>query len=65
MTTQSDNRPWGYIVGLLTACLVTLIGVLSGLDPYVILLRAAGASVATGCVTSIVAGLVQVLKSKS
>ncbi|MEX2285638.1 MAG: hypothetical protein WD648_01035 [Planctomycetaceae bacterium] len=65
MKTRYDHRPWGFAVGLLAACLVTLVGVLSGLDPYVILLRAVAASVATGCAASVVAAFVVSLNRRS
>ena len=50
---RTERKPWGAVSGLLTACAVTLIGVVSGLEPDVILFRAAVA----GCVLGLMATL--------
>jgi hypothetical protein len=42
------GRPWGRCAGVLTGCLVTLIGVLYGVDPATILLRATIAALILG-----------------
>jgi hypothetical protein len=39
-TGETEGKPWGRVAGLLTGCLVTLLGVANRLDPAVILLRA-------------------------
>ena len=41
MKKKIDRRPWGRLTGMLTACVVTVTGVVCGLEPNVILLRAA------------------------
>jgi uncharacterized membrane protein len=46
-------RPWGSAAGLLAACVVTLVGILRGLDPEVILVRAIGTAVMLGALISI------------
>jgi hypothetical protein len=52
---KAQRIPWGRTVGLLTACLATLIGVGSGLDPDVILLRAAVSGVTLGVLARVMA----------
>jgi len=52
---KAQRIPWGRTVGLLTACLATLIGVCSGLDPDVILLRAVVSGVALGVLACVMA----------
>jgi hypothetical protein len=39
--TESGGQPWGLAVGLLAACLYTLLGVLAGHQPETILVRSA------------------------
>jgi hypothetical protein len=56
-TRRTVRKPWGAVIGLLTACLGTLIGVASGLEPDVILFRAAVA----GCVLGLTAAIVAVI----
>jgi hypothetical protein len=46
--TAQHGLPWGRTTGLLGACLATLVGVLRGLDPDVVLVRAATAGVVVG-----------------
>lgn len=48
MAEQNTSQPWGRIIGLLTAALVTLIGIVSGFEPFVILQRAVCASLLVG-----------------
>ncbi len=55
--TRTKMNPWGSAVGLLTACLATLIGVWSRLDPDVILARAVAAGLTVGLITSILVSL--------
>lgn len=50
MRRQTD-RPWGRAVGLLTGCAVTLIGVVNGLSPSVIAVRA----ICSGCLIGVIA----------
>ncbi len=50
---SGHDQPWGRIVGLLTACSVTLIGVARGIDPGIILLRAAIAAVLLGLLAAL------------
>lgn len=54
-----DNRPWGGVAALLAACLVTLIGVVYGVEPATIVLRAAAAGVLLGGLVSVVSALVK------
>lgn len=56
--SSGPARPWGRIVGLLAACFVTLIGVARGIDPGIILLRAAVAAVVLGLLAALVNYLV-------
>jgi hypothetical protein len=42
------HAPWGGIVGLLTGCVMTLLGVVQGHEPETILLRAAIGGAVTG-----------------
>ena len=55
---QPDNRPWGGAAALLTASLVTLIGVFCGVEPATILLRAFAAGVLLGALVSVAGALV-------
>ena len=45
--------PWGGVVAILSACVVTLIGVLRGIDPDVILWRAVIAAAVLGSITAV------------
>lgn len=54
---SKQPAPWGSAIGLLAACLATLVGVGSGLEPDVILLRAAVAGVVLGCAAAVVSHL--------
>jgi len=65
MTEETTTRPWGRIVGLLTACLVTLIGVLCGLEPDVILQRALISSMLVGFGAAFVVLLLEVASRKT
>ncbi|HUS39665.1 MAG TPA: hypothetical protein VMX74_09455 [Pirellulales bacterium] len=65
MPEETPSPPWGRIVGLLTACLVTLIGVLSGLAPDLILQRALISSVIAGFGAAFVALLLEVAAKKT
>lgn len=61
---HSLARPWGLTIALLMASFVTLVGVARGLDPDVILLRAAAAAVVLGVGTRIVVRFCQTLVEK-
>ncbi len=56
---QEDNRPWGGVAALLTGSLVTLIGVLNGVEPATILLRAFAAGVLLGGLASVASSIVR------
>ena len=43
---RGESRPWGTLLGLLSACLATLAGAAAGVDPDVVLLRALQAGLA-------------------
>jgi hypothetical protein len=49
---DSQQIPWGRAIGLLAACLATLVGVQCGLEPDVILWRALIAGIAAGFLTA-------------
>jgi len=60
MTSNSKEiRPWGRAAGLVTGCVVTLIGVGTGLSPHVITLRAVCSAVFIGILTAIAVRLMQ------
>ncbi len=61
---NTETRPWGIVAGLLMAAFVTLVGVVRGFDPLVILQRACYASIAAGLVVSIFVGIPQLLFGK-
>jgi len=44
----TTRRPWACLVGFLAACAVTLMGIVRGFDPDVILQRAAQAALLSG-----------------
>ena len=54
---RQQNQPWGGAAALLTASLVTLIGVLCGVEPATILLRAFAAGVLLGALVSVAGAL--------
>lgn len=45
--------PWGSVAALLASCFVTIVGVVRGIDPEVILGRAIVAAVVLGSLTSV------------
>ena len=51
--TTAATQPWGLIAGLLTACVVTLVGVVCQLQPTTILFRATVASFGVGLVVGL------------
>ena len=61
---ENDPRPWGLMSALLISAFVTLIGIVHGLEPMVILQRAAVVSIATGLVVSLVVGVAKPLLRK-
>jgi hypothetical protein len=52
---KAPKTPLGFVAGLLAACFVTLIGVIRGLDPDVILFRAFWAALVIGVVVTMAA----------
>jgi hypothetical protein len=50
---SGNTRPWGRLVAALTACLVTLIGVICNLDPDVVLWRTLVAALLMGTLVSV------------
>jgi len=50
--------PWGKITGFLSACVVTLIGVVRDIDPDVILVRALAAGVIVGIMSAMAGKIV-------
>ncbi len=53
MRKKDTVQPWGRLVAMMTACFVTLIGALRGIDPLVVLKRAVLASLILGLTISI------------
>ena len=49
-TTKEARRPWGLIAATLMGSMVTLIGVIRGIDPSMVLQRVAVAASVTGIV---------------
>ncbi len=63
-THENEPRPWGLMSALLISAFVTLVGIVHGLEPMVILQRAAVASITTGLVVSLVVGVAKPLLRK-
>lgn len=63
-TRRTERKPWGTVSGLLTACVVTLIGVVSGLEPDIILFRAAVAGCVLGLMAAIGAAMWELLLTR-
>ncbi len=61
---ENEPRPWGLMSALLISAFVTLVGIVHGLEPLVILQRAAVASITTGLVVSLVVGVTKPLLRK-
>ena len=59
------NRPWGPLLGLMTGCIVAVVGIVRGLDPEIILWRAAGTALACGLVVAFVRFMIHCLKQSS
>ena len=57
MNEAKGKRPWSRMVAILTACYVTLVGLMSQLDPDVILIRSFIAAAIAGGVTFFVVGV--------
>ena len=60
MNVKRNGRPWVRLTAILTACYVTLIGLLAQLDPEVILLRSVLAATVTAAITAVVLGMLTV-----
>jgi len=60
-----DNWPWGKMTGFLSACVVTLIGVVRDMDPDVILVRALGAGLIVGVMAAVAGRIVNRLLHSS
>ena len=50
--------PWGSVSALLASCVVTLVGVLRGIDPDVILVRAIAGAAVAGSVVAVASCIV-------
>ena len=57
MNESTPRRPWIRVVAILTACYVTLMGLMARLDPDVILIRGCVAAAIAGGVTFFVIGI--------
>lgn len=58
-------RPWGRIIALLAGCGITLIGIVCGLEPDVIVLRALSGGAVMGLLTiPVVMGLEALMEAK-
>ncbi len=62
---RNQPRPWGRAAGLLTACVITLTGVIRGFSPEVILSRAACGGLVIGLVVWAAAAWASYLKQRS
>lgn len=60
-----DSFPFGIYAALITAAAVTLLGVLLGLDSFVILLRASVSAAIVGAVVSMGVGFVRIVLAES
>lgn len=58
---ENEPRPWGLMSAFLISAFVTLVGIVHGLEPLVILQRAAVAATVTGLVVSLVVGVTKPL----
>lgn len=63
-TPEGPSMPIGQLVGLLTASTVTLVGVVRGIDPDAILLRAVVAACVMGVTVSVVCRTVTSLAAR-
>lgn len=61
---RQPERPYGSLVGLFMASLVTLLGVWRGLDPDTILVRAVLAAIIVGIATSAVSRTISFLVAR-
>ena len=61
---ENEPRPWGFMSALLMSAFVTLVGIVHGLEPLVILQRAAVAAITTGLVVALVVGVAKPLLGK-
>lgn len=59
LSRDRRNYPVGRLVALFTAVCVTLVGVVSGNDPWAILVRATGSSIGLGILSAIGLGIVR------
>ena len=59
------GQPWGRVATVLTACFVTLLGVICQLEPLTILQRAALASVVTGLIAYVAASAFRLASAKN
>lgn len=55
---RTKRTPWGMLVALFTACFVTLIGVFSGFEPFVVLVRASVSAILLGGIVSLGSGVI-------
>ncbi len=61
MKDKNEKQPWGRVIALLTACVVTLIGAFYGIDPEIILVRALVAGSVLGTLTTIIVHVLNAL----
>jgi hypothetical protein len=52
-TNEKAAAPWGSIAALLAACFATVVGLVRGIDPEVILWRAIVAATLVGALTAV------------
>ena len=57
--------PFGLLTAMLTACLVTLIGVFKGVEPFSVLLRASASAVLLGTLVSFGVGIIRTANTKT
>jgi hypothetical protein len=61
---KQKQRPVGLLTAMLTACVVTLIGVFSDVEPLAVLLRAGLSAVLMGVLVSLGLGVIRTANSK-
>ena len=60
METEQRPIPWGRTVGLLMACIITLLGALFQMEPFEILQRAVMAAILSGLIVRLTIAMVRV-----
>jgi hypothetical protein len=61
---DQERIPFGSLAALFTGCIVTLIGVFSGIEPFDVLVRSVVSAVAMGLLVSIGVAIIRVADLK-